>query len=452
MALPLPESRRLTFGVFTADPSLGRLLKDGIPVKLAPQPFKVLLLLIERRGNVVTREEIREHLWGGATFVDFERGINFSINQIRGALSDEVEKPRYIETLPKIGYRFICPVEPAADEPSGHKAEEEGVTQGPKVAPATNHRRRMLAGTLVAVVIVLAGLFVSRIAERSRTTAKIRSVAVLPLENVSGNAAEDYFADSMTDELITELGRIQPLRVISRTSVMRYKGVHKSLPQIAQELHVDAIVEGTVLRSGEQVRITAQLIQASPEKHLWSRSYQREVRDVLGVQNEIAGAVAKQIQGSLIPQVQAALKIQRTANPDAYESYWKGEYFLDKATPESLQKAAGHFQDAIAKDPNYVAAYNKLAGTYQIMGVEGILSKTESNAKADPLIKRALILDPSSGAARAQRGWRALLSDLDFTTAGEEFRRAVELSPNGVEAIKIGGILRRCWASGAVSS
>jgi TolB-like protein/Tfp pilus assembly protein PilF len=358
---------------------------------------------------LVTREEIQQHIWKDSTFVDFEHGINFSINQIRATLADNPEKPRYVETLPRRGYRFISPVDSVLDEPSMRVVQEQDGTQAAKMADARNRRRMIIAGILSTLVIVLASLIISRIAERGRSTVKIRSVAVLPLENVSGNTAEDYFADGMTDDLITELGRIQALRVVT------------------------AILEGTVMRSGDQIRITAQLIQASPEKHLWAHSYHRDFRDVLGLQDEIASAIAQQVQSTLSPPERTSHRPQHTAIPAAYESYWKGEYFLDKLTPESSQKALNYFQDAIAKDPEYVAAYTKLAGLYQLLGNMGVLPKKESQSKAKLALDKALALDPQFGPAYAGKGWTALLYDLDFATAGTEFNRAVELSPNAVE-------------------
>lgn len=432
--MPSATPAKFRFGSFELDAATGELRKSGVLLKLQPQPFRVLELLVKRTGQLVTREEIQHHLWKDSTFVDFEHGINFSINQIRAVLADNAEKPRYVETLPRRGYRFIGTVEPAVDRPSTAVEEKQRGTQSAKAASAKSARWRMAVGALCsALVIALAGLIISRIVERSRSTVEIRSVAVLPLENVSGNTAEDYFVDGMTDDLITELGQIHELRVISRTSVMQYKGVRKSLPQIAQELKVDAILEGTVMRSGERIRITAQLIQASPEKHLWAESYQRELRDVIGLQNDIARAIAQHVQATVTPLVQMQARNQRTISPEAYEAYWRGEFLLDKLQPDSVQKAAEYFQEAIKKSPDYVAAYNKLAGSYGILGNMGVLPKKEAQSRVEMLTARALEIDPLSGPAHAQKGWDALDNELDFTIAGVEFRNAVELAPNGVE-------------------
>jgi len=292
--------------------------------------------------------------------------------------------------------------------------------------------------SLIALAAAAAILVVWRLDWRARSSAKTnsqtntQSLAVLPLENLSGDPSQDYFADGMTDELITNLGQIGSLRVISRTSVMQYRGVHKPLPQIARELNVDTIVEGTVVRSGGQVRITAQLIQASADKHLWAQSYERDLKDVLGLQREIANAIAKHVGSTLAPP-QIRLGSGRPTSPEVYESYLKGEYFLNRFTPDSIRKAADYFQEAIEKDPNYAPAYSKLAGCYQILAGMGAIPKKVAYPKAKVLVAKALELDPQFAAAHAVRGWSLLLYELDFATAGAELKRAVELNANGVE-------------------
>jgi TolB-like protein/Tfp pilus assembly protein PilF len=257
--------------------------------------------------------------------------------------------------------------------------------------------------------------------------------AVLPLQNLSNDPQQDYFADGMTDALITSLGQIRSLRVISRTSAMQYRGVHKPLPQIGRELNVDAVVEGTVVRSSGQVRITAQLIQASTDKRVWSESYQRDLSDVLRLQDEIASAIANQIRMTLTPIDQIGTGIARPVNLEAYESYLRGEYFLNRFTPDSLHKAVEYFQQAIRKDPNSPAAYNKLAATYQILGETNVVPMGEAYPSAKPWIAKALELDPQFASAHANRGWDLLYYELDLPAAGAELRRAVELNPNGAD-------------------
>jgi len=265
----------------------------------------------------------------------------------------------------------------------------------------------------------------------SRPSSNIRSLAVLPLESLSGDASQDYFADGMTDELITDLGKISALRVISRTSVMPYKRVRKSLPQIARELSVDAVVEGTVLRSGEQVRITAQLIQASADKHLWAESYEGDLRDTLALQKKVARAIAEQIRINLTPQEQAVLKNVKVVNPEAYEAYLKGRYFWNKRTADGLKKAIDYFNQAIEKDPNYAQAYTGLADSYALLGdwEYGILAPKEAFPRAKAAATKALELDNTLGEAHTSLAFSLDLFDWDWASAEREFRRAIELNP-----------------------
>jgi len=421
--------RVVRFGVFDVDMQARQLCKAGLRVKLQDQPFQVLAALLERPGEVVTREELRQRLWPADTFVDFDLSLNGALKKLRYALGDVADSPTFIETIPRRGYRFIAAVRPVTvDLVSRSGPAWAGGLSWPQAAKMS----------LIALAAAAAILVVWRLDWRARSSAKTnsqtntQSLAVLPLENLSGDPSQDYFADGMTDELITNLGQIGSLRVISRTSVMQYRGVHKPLPQIARELNVDTIVEGTVVRSGGQVRITAQLIQASADKHLWAQSYERDLKDVLGLQREIANAIAKHVGSTLAPP-QIRLGSGRPTSPEVYESYLKGEYFLNRFTPDSIRKAADYFQEAIEKDPNYAPAYSKLAGCYQILAGMGAIPKKVAYPKAKVLVAKALELDPQFAAAHAVRGWSLLLYELDFATAGAELKRAVELNANGVE-------------------
>jgi len=417
------------FGVFDVDMQAGQLCKAGLRVKLQEQPFQVLAALLEHPGEVVTREELRQRLWPADTFVDFDVGLNGALKKLRFALGDAADSPTFIETIPRRGYRFIATVKPVTvDFVNRSGPAWAGGLSWPQAAKMS----------LIALAAAAAILVVWRLDWRARSSAKtnsqtnIQSLAVLPLENLSGDPSQDYFADGMTDELITNLGQIGSLRVISRTSVMQYRGVHKPLPQIARELNVDTIVEGTVVRSGGQVRITAQLIQASADKHLWAQSYESDLKDVLGLQREIANAIAKHVGSTLAPP-QIRLGSGRPTSPEVYESYLKGEYFLNRFRPDSIRKAADYFQEAIEKDPNYAPAYSKLAGCYQILAGMGAIPKKVAYPKAKVLVAKALELDPQFAAAHAVWGWSLLLYELDFATAGAELKRAVELNPNGAE-------------------
>src|SRR6202162_470995 len=359
----------------------GEVRKSGLRIRVQQQPIKLLEVLLERPGEVVTREELRSRVWPDESFGDFDQALNIAVGKLRSALGDSAENPRFIETLPKRGYRFIADVSVVdADAPRkrlesvpGDLPATEPVhkLQAAELAVVPKRRlwsaRRVIVGLALVVSLPLAvWLFHSG----SRAPAGIRSLAVLPLDNLSGDASQNYFADGMTDELITDLAQISALRVISRTSVMIYKGARKPLPEIARELNVDAVVEGTVLRSGDQVRITAQLIEASTDRHLWSQSYKGELRDTLALQNRVASAIADQIRINLTPQEQSALKTAKVkvVKPEAYESYLKGRYFWNKRTADSLKAALAYFNQAIEEDQKYAQAYSGLADTYALMG------------------------------------------------------------------------------------
>ena len=344
------RGRPVRFGMFEVDLAAGELRKEGLKVKLQEQPFQVLLSLIARPREVVTREEIQKLLWPEDTNVDFDRGLNRAINRLREALGDDAENPRFVETIPQRGYRFLVDVQNVL-------VDVQNVTAPiPKEAGSAKSRRGWLAlaGGLVAAPLVAVGyrLF------RSPST-QIRSIAVLPLENLSGNPEQEYFSDGMTDELIGQIARIGSLRVISRTSVMQYKrGRRKSLPEIARELNVDAILEGTVVQAGQKVRITAQLIRASDDRHLWSEEYERELTDILALQREIASAVTGQIQRKLVPQQNYARAPQ--VNTEAYQAFLKGSFFSAQGIL-GVAKSIEFFQQAIQIDPLDAQSYAGLA-------------------------------------------------------------------------------------------
>jgi TolB-like protein/Flp pilus assembly protein TadD len=291
--------------------------------------------------------------------------------------------------------------------------------------------RWIIAALALVIIVSLAILSVWVFRSRAPAPTCIRSIAVLPLENLSGDASQNYFADGMTDELITDLAQISALRVISRTSVMVYKGARKPLPQIARELNVDAVVEGTVLRSGDQVRITAQLIEASKDKHLWSQSYEGELRDTLALQNRVASAIADQIRINLTPQEQAALKNVKVVNPEAYESYLKGRYFWNKRTADGLKVALAYFKQAIEEDPKYAQAYSGLADTYALLGdwQYAVMTPKKAFPKAKAAAIKALELDSTLGEAHNSLAFVLDGFDWDFDAAGKEFQRAIELNP-----------------------
>jgi TolB-like protein/DNA-binding winged helix-turn-helix (wHTH) protein/Flp pilus assembly protein TadD len=434
----------LRFGIFEVDLRSGELRKHGLRIRLQEQPFQLLIMLLEHHGEVVTREELQKRLWPAENFRDLDHGLNKVINKVREALGDSAENPRFVETVARRGYRFLAEVkgsdsaiirppelatlpQPAVEPRNGLAA----ISKPEKAKPERRHSQ--LAPKLL--VLVLLALIASFAAWKSylghRTPRVIRSLAVLPLENLSGDASQNYFADGMTDELISDLGQISALRVISRTTMMAYKHVHRPLPQIARELNVDAVVEGTVLRSGDQVRITAQLIEALADKHVWSGSYQGELRDTLGLQNKVAKAIADQIQISVNPQEQAILKGVTVVNPQAYESYLKGRFFWNKRTSDSLRVALAYFKQAVEEDPNYAQAYSGLADTYALLGdwQYAVMTTKEALPRAKAAAIQALKLDHTLADAHNSLAFCLDGFDWDWVSADREFRRAIELNP-----------------------
>ena len=439
----LPPNSVVRFGTYEVSLQSGEVRKAGLRIRVQQQPMKLLEILLEHPGEVVTREELRSRVWPSESFGDFDQALNIAIGKLRSALGDSSENPRFIETLPKRGYRFIADVsvldtdarlrrpESVAAEPP---ATESGQTlQGSGLAVAPRRQPWLTRGATVAVALVLTLAILSVWLFRSHgpAPAGIRSLAVLPLENLSGDASQNYFADGMTDELITDLAQISALRVISRTSVMVYKGARKPLPQIARELSVDAVVEGTVLRSGDRVRITAQLIEASTDKHLWSQSYEGELRDTLALQRRVASAIADQIRINLTPREQAALKNVKVVNPEAYESYLKGRYFWNKRTADGLKAALAYFKQAIEEDPKYAKAYSGLADTYALLGdwQYAVMTPKEAFPEAKAAAIHALELDNTLGEAHNSLAFVLDGFDWDLDAGGKEFQRAIELNP-----------------------
>jgi TolB-like protein/DNA-binding winged helix-turn-helix (wHTH) protein/Tfp pilus assembly protein PilF len=435
-----PVAGRLRFGVFEMDLPAGELRKHGLKIRIQEQPFQVLAMLVQNAGKVVTREHLQKKLWPADTFVDFDHGLNKAINKIREALSDSAESPRYVETLSRRGYRFHAEVKDAdtpvrspelPTQPSEEVRDRLDVA-GKLAVPKQLLRSHAWKISAFALLALMASLATWRLHSLTHGPPVIRSLAVLPLESLSSEASQDYFADGMTDELISDLGQISALRVISRTSVMTYKHARKPLPQIARELNVDAVVEGTVLRSGDQVRITAQLIEAATDKHLWSHSYEGELRDTLTLQNKVASAIADQIRINLNPQEQAALKNARVVNPEAYKSYLKGRYFWNKRTADGLKAALAYFNQAVDEDPKYAQAYSGLADTYALLGdwQYAVMPSKEALPKAKAAAVKALELDSSLSEAHTSLGYCLRSFDWDFDSAGKEFRRAIEINPS----------------------
>jgi TolB-like protein/DNA-binding winged helix-turn-helix (wHTH) protein/Flp pilus assembly protein TadD len=438
---PVPQTPVVRFGIYEMSLQSGELRKGGVRIRVQQQPLKLLEILLERPGQVVSREELRNRLWPNDSFGDFDQAVNIAIAKVRGALGDSADNPRFIETLPKRGYRFIADVsitesEPPLVRPEPGRTEVSG-DQFQDVSSAPTSERvlwlKARNAIVLALILILPVLVILLFRSRNRppATGTIRSIAVLPLENLSSDAAQDYFADGMTDQLITDLAQISALRVISRTSAMSYKGARKTLPEIARELNVDAVVEGTVLRSGEHVRITAQLIRASADTHLWADTYEGNLRDTLVLQGKVAQAIADRIRIELTPGEQAGLKRLKVVDPQAYEDYLKGRYFWNKRTGDGLRKAIEYFNQAIAIDPTYAPAYSGLADSYALAGdwQYAVMTTKEALPKAKAAAMKALELDDTLSEAHTSLAFCLEGFDWDSETAEREFRRAIELSP-----------------------
>jgi TolB-like protein/DNA-binding winged helix-turn-helix (wHTH) protein/Tfp pilus assembly protein PilF len=428
---------RIRFGVFEVDLQAGELRKNGLKVRLQEQPFQILVMLLARPGEVVAREELQHKLWPPETFVDFEVGLNTAIKRLRDALGDSAESPRYLETLPRRGYRFIAPVEEASTSTSSIRGIEK---TGAGIAAPSSKRSRStrigirvlsLAGLIGLLVAIYAGALRQRLWKKLGAV-RIESIAVLPLRNISNDPEQDFFADGMTDALVTNLGKISALNVISRTSVMRYRNTQVPLPEIARELKVDALVEGTVTRSSNRVRITANLVQANPEKQLWAESYEGDLRDVLALQSQVASAIAQQVEVKLTPAEHERLSGSRSVDPEAYRLYIKGRYFWVKRNEESINRAVDYFRQAIEHDPGYAAAYSGLADCYSSLGFAfdvGSQPPRDAQPKAKAAALKALELDSSLADAHNSLAFAKLNYDWDWQGAEAEFKRCLELNP-----------------------
>ena len=433
MPAPASSPTRVQFGVFELDLQSVELRKSGFKVKLQEQPLKILQILLENPGQIVGREELQKRIWPANTFVEFDQGLYSAMARLRDALGDSSDSPRFIETVARRGYRFIAPVTAVAGNPTlpGGSGEKNS-TNRDRVLTLRRFAVNLVAGLaggalLLAIVLEfnVAGL---REWLRSRTT-PIRSIAVLPLQNLSNDPEQEYFADGMTDELITSLAVLKDVRVISRTSVMQYKGTKKAMPEIGRELHVDAVVEGSVLRSGGRVRITAQLVDAANDRHLWAGSYERDLRDTLLMQAEAARSITENIRAQLtIPQKQKLTKT-RTVNPEAYDLYLHARSYSERITHSDTQKCIETLQLSIEKDPLFADAYTALADCYDFAALVGLLTDADATARTRNALGRALELDQDQPEAHALL-CQLNMSDWNWEGAERECRRALELGPN----------------------
>ena len=426
LAAPKTASE-IRFSEYTLDLRTSELRRDGAVVRLQPQPAKILAILASRAGEVVTRQELADQVWGSETYVDFEHGLNYAIQQIRSVLDDDPKEPRFVETVPKRGYRFVATV--SDGDPSFVATLPEGAVV--TSAKRTGLWRRVLLLCLVLLSAVV-GWFT--VASRRRPASPavppaIHSLAVLPFHNLSSDPQQDYFTDGTTDELITNLAKLGAFKVISHTSVERFKHTDLPLPEIARQLGVDAVIEGSVTQSQGRVRITAQLIDARTDQHLWAESYERDLHDVLALQDEVARQIAIQI-GFNLNSSSSVQQPPRKVDSAAHEAYLKGLFYWSRSNCEGSRKSLPYFQEATAKDPAFAPAYVGLAQSYFTLGDWGCSPIQDVFPKSKAAAVKALQVDPQIGAAHAWLGALAYFYEWDWDRADDEFRSAIRLDPN----------------------
>ena len=423
MQTPRPLTGIVHFGIFQLDPTARELHKAGVKIKLQDQPFRVLALLVGRAGQLVTREELQQKVWPTAVFVDFDQGLNNAIKKVRDALGDSADSPRFIETVARHGYRFVAPVSAAPGHPS---------------QPRFHVGARALRNTLIGLAACLLAALAYWAWQGATTPAKAPSekviLAVLPFDNLSRDPDQEFFSDGLTEEMIAQLGKLNPerLTVIARGSVAKYKGSSLAVDQISRELHADYLVQGSVRRAADRVRITVQLIQVRDQTDLWAESYDRELKDMLVVQDSVARTIANQIHIKLTPG-QQALPSRSYLDPEAYEAYLRGRYYWNKRTADGLQKALIYFQQAINQDPTYGAAYSGLADCNSGLAWHGFKSPAEALPKAHAAALKAIEIDPQSAEAHASLGL-VLDHRWDWAGAEAEFKRALRLDPRYANA------------------
>lgn len=446
MSANASEDAVIRFDTFEMELKSGELRRDGALIKLPPQPFRALAFLAARAGQVVTREEIQREIWGDETFVDYEQGVNFCIKRIRAALGDDAQAPRFIETLPRRGYRFIAPVERSLARKEGDSSRENGLAVTPPGAvisttetapyppavPAPRTRTvAFLIVALVAAVTLAAGYVIwQKRREKSIPPAGKIILAVLPFENLSGDPGQDYFSDGLTEEMITRLGRLQPQRlgVIARASAMTFKKSNKDIARIGGALGANYILEGGVRREADRLRITAKLIQVSDQTHLWADAYDRQIHDALAVQTEVADRIAQSLAVKLLPGPASAQTY--IPSPDSYDAYLRGRYLRNKWTREDLEKGVSRFEQAVEKDPGFALAYASLAESWRYLQFLGGARPQDARAKTKNAALKAVALDNTLAEAHAALASARFWYDWDWQEAEQEFNIALALNPS----------------------
>jgi len=448
---PASSSRQVRTGLFEIDLASGQLHKNGRKLPLQEQPFRVLAILLDRPGEVVTRQELQARVWPADTYVGFDEGLNTAIRKLRTAFGDSAGNPRFIETLPRRGYRFIAPVTetttanglPAIANVAGIR-EDNAIADSEEAVSLPDYSALAPEGgkwpwktaVLMTAFLVLALTVVAYVMRKHSSPgsgpAKRSMLAILPFQNLSNDPGQEYLSDGLTEETITDLGQLSPenLGVIARTSAMAYKHTDKTIGQIGRELGVDYILEGSVRREGGKARVSAQLIRVSDQTHLWAENYDRELADMLDVQNDLGRSIAEQVSANLTPQRQIELSKKHIVNPEAYDLYLKGRFYWNQRTPGAIKESIGYFVQATAKDPNFALAYAGLADAYNISNVVGLYSPSESFPQAREAAMRAIQLDPSLAEAHAALGMEKSHYEFDLPGAEREFLKALEVNPN----------------------
>lgn len=441
------SKRQARFGPFEVDFRAGELCKNGRKIRLQDQPLQVLALLLEQPGEVVTREELQQKLWPTDTFVDFDHGLNNAINRLRDALNDSAEAPRFIETLPRRGYRFVAGVDSRESEgrPAGllNRSEPNGPWETVAVKTADEvvvpvqqdywfRKFRLAVAGLGLLVALFVGfrLIVHQRLLATGVPAHIQSIAVLPLENLSGDPAQEYFADGITDELTTDLAQIGSLRIVSRTSAMMYKGKRESLPQVAKELRVDAVVEGSVERHGGQVRVRTQLIDASTDTHIWAETFDRNTRDVFTLEGEIARKIAVAVRANLTQEEESRVARTQHIDPDLFDLYLQARSLGNVRGRESLEKSLSYYAEISKQDPDFALAHAGAADSYILLGDYSYVAPNKAFPKAGAEAEKTLKLDASLAEAHTSLAMVKTLQDRDWNGADAEYRRALALSPS----------------------
>ncbi|HVT97644.1 MAG TPA: winged helix-turn-helix domain-containing protein [Acidobacteriaceae bacterium] len=442
MSTPNQSERRISTGLFEVDLVSGEVLREGRVVPVQEQPFRVLRLLLERPGQVVTREELQSKLWPADTYVSFDQGLNTAIRKLRVLLGDSADNPRYIETIPKRGYRFIAPVRALGES----KPPAQSQAQPEKAAQEGRKGVWIRAGWIAALSVLMAvgAIFATRAILQRRShgsqatpPAGRAMLVALPFQNLTDDPAQEYFSDGLTEETITDLGELSPahLGVIARTSSMAYKHTNKTIEQIGLELHANYVLEGSVRRENGRVRITAQLIRVSDQTHLWAQSYDvRNLGDLIDVQSAIGRAIAEQVQVQVAPEYGADSVQLHAQNPVAYDLYLQGRFYWNQRTAPALRKSIELFRQAVAADPNSPLAWAGLADAYNISNIIGALSSRQSSPQARTAATRALELDPSLADAHAALAMEKSHYEFDFPGARAEFQKATQLNPNSAYA------------------